>query len=47
MIFIVVTRDEAYCGVVTIKDLLEKTMEIEVLNSRHLNPLSGLRQSGH
>lgn len=40
--FIVVTRDMAYLGVVTIKDLLEKTMEIEVSNSRNLNPLSGL-----
>jgi len=40
--FIVVTRDGGYCGIVTIKDLLEKTMEIEVMNSRHLNPLSEL-----
>jgi diguanylate cyclase (GGDEF)-like protein len=40
--FIVVTEQNAYEGVVTIKDLLEKTMEIEVFNSRHLNPLSGL-----
>jgi diguanylate cyclase (GGDEF)-like protein len=40
--FIVVTEQNKYLGVVTIKDLLEKTMEIEVFNSRHLNPLSGL-----
>lgn len=40
--FISVTRDQKYCGVVTIKDLLEKTMEVEVSNARHLNPLSGL-----
>ena len=40
--FIIVTRGGIYNGIVTIKDLLEKTMEIEVLNSRHLNPLSGL-----
>lgn len=40
--FIVVTENKSYLGVVTIKDLLEKTMEIEVFNSRHLNPLSGL-----
>lgn len=40
--FIVVTKDEKYCGIVTIKDLLEKTMELEVSNARHLNPLSGL-----
>ncbi len=39
---IVVTEQDVYTGVVTIKDLLEKTMEIEVFNSRHLNPLSGL-----
>jgi EAL domain-containing protein (putative c-di-GMP-specific phosphodiesterase class I)/GGDEF domain-containing protein/CBS domain-containing protein len=40
--FIVIERNSKYCGVVTIKDLLEKTMELEVLNARHLNPLSGL-----
>lgn len=39
---IVVTKDMLYAGVATIKDLLEKTMEIEVFNSRNLNPLSGL-----
>ncbi len=40
--FIIVTKDEQYHGVVTIKTLLEKTMEIEVNNAIHLNPLSGL-----
>ncbi|HEX3027298.1 MAG TPA: GGDEF domain-containing protein [Clostridia bacterium] len=40
--FIVVTRESEYCGIVTIKDLLEKAMEIEVSNARHQNPLSGL-----
>jgi EAL domain-containing protein (putative c-di-GMP-specific phosphodiesterase class I)/GGDEF domain-containing protein/CBS domain-containing protein len=40
--FIVVTQDSKYCGIVTIKDLLEKTMEIEVSNARQQNPLSGL-----
>jgi diguanylate cyclase (GGDEF)-like protein len=39
---IVVTDQSVYAGIVTIKDLLEKTMEIEVYNSRQLNPLSGL-----
>lgn len=39
---IVVTEENAYYGVVTIKNLLEKTMEIEVTNARLLNPLSGL-----
>jgi EAL domain-containing protein (putative c-di-GMP-specific phosphodiesterase class I)/GGDEF domain-containing protein/CBS domain-containing protein len=40
--FIVVTQQSVYIGVATIKDILEKTMEIEVFNSRQLNPLSGL-----
>ena len=40
--FIVVSLDGRYCGIVTIRDLLEKTMEIEVSNARHQNPLSGL-----
>ena len=39
---IVVKRKGEYSGTVSIKDLLEKTMEIEIMNSRHLNPLSGL-----
>ena len=38
----VVTEQDRYLGVVTVKDLLEKTMEIEVFHSRQLNPLSGL-----
>ncbi|MFA9379703.1 MAG: GGDEF domain-containing protein [Acetanaerobacterium sp.] len=40
--YIVVTKEDIYCGIVTIKTLLEKTMEIEVGNAMHLNPLSGL-----
>lgn len=40
--FIIVTKDDKYHGIVTIKDLLEKSMEIEVTNARDLNPLSGL-----
>lgn len=40
--FIIVTKEDRYCGIVTIKDLLEKTMEIEISNARHQNPLSGL-----
>lgn len=40
--FIIVTLEGKYHGIVTIKDLLEKTMEIEVSNARHQNPLSGL-----
>lgn len=40
--FIIVTKNGDYNGIVTIKDLLEKTMEVKVTNARHLNPLSGL-----
>lgn len=40
--FIVVTKDNKYIGTVTIKDLLEKTTEIEVVNAKYQNPLTGL-----
>jgi diguanylate cyclase (GGDEF)-like protein len=40
--FIVVTDNGKYIGTVTIKDLLQKTTEIEVDNAKHQNPLSGL-----
>jgi GGDEF domain-containing protein/CBS domain-containing protein len=40
--FIVVTEKGKYIGTVTIKDLLQKTTEIEVDNAKHQNPLSGL-----
>lgn len=40
--FITVTKDNKYYGIVTVKDLLEKTIQIEVNNARHLNPLSQL-----
>ncbi len=40
--FIVVTVNNKYYGTVTIKDLLEKTIEIEVMNAKNLNPLSEL-----
>lgn len=40
--FIVVTENGKYIGTVTIKDLLNKTMEIEVDNAKKENPLSGL-----
>ena len=39
---IIITKDGSYYGTVTIRDLLEKAMEIEVSNAKHLNPLSGL-----
>lgn len=40
--FITVTKENKYYGIVTVKDLLEKTIQIEVNNARHLNPLSQL-----
>lgn len=40
--YIVVTKDSNYYGIVTVKDLLEKTIELEVNYARHLNPLSSL-----
>ncbi|MEI6100219.1 MAG: bifunctional diguanylate cyclase/phosphodiesterase [Eubacteriales bacterium] len=40
--FITVTKDNKYFGIVTVRDLLEKTIEIEIVNAKHLNPLSEL-----
>ncbi len=40
--FIVVTEDDRYLGIVTIKDLLQKTTELEVSAAKHQNPLTGL-----
>jgi diguanylate cyclase (GGDEF)-like protein len=40
--FVTVTKKSRYYGIVTIKDLIEKTIEIEVDNARHSNPLTGL-----
>lgn len=40
--FIVVTKENQYLGTVTIKDLLQKTTEIEVVNAKYQNPLTGL-----
>ena len=40
--FITVTRNGQYYGIVTIKDLLSKTIEIEVNNATQLNPLTSL-----
>ncbi len=40
--FISVTKEDKYFGIVTVKDLLEKTIQVEVNNAKHLNPLSGL-----
>ena len=40
--FIVVTKHDKYFGTVTIKDLLQRTTEIEVMNAKFQNPLTGL-----
>jgi len=40
--FIAVTKDGKHYGIVTVKDLLEKTIQVEVNNAKHLNPLSEL-----
>lgn len=40
--FITVTKNGDYYGIVTVKELLEKTMEIEVSVAKHLNPLTEL-----
>ncbi len=40
--FIAVTEGENYYGIVTVKDLLEKAMQVEVSNAKYINPLSEL-----
>ncbi len=40
--YIIVTKDSKYYGIVTVKDLLEKTIQLEVNYAKHLNPLTGL-----
>ena len=40
--FVTVTREGLYLGIVTVRELLEKSIEIEVANARQLNPLSEL-----
>jgi len=40
--FIVVTQDQTYFGTVTIKDLLQKTTELEINSAKQQNPLTGL-----
>ncbi len=40
--YIVVTQQNKYYGVTTIKCLLEKTTQLEVNRAKHTNPLSGL-----
>ena len=40
--FITVTKGERYFGIVTVRDLLMRTIEIEIVNAKHLNPLTEL-----
>jgi len=40
--FITITKDDNYFGIVTVKDLLEKSMQLEIDYAKHLNPLSEL-----
>ena len=40
--FITITKEAEYLGIVTVKRLVEKTIEIEVVNAKHLNPLTEL-----
>lgn len=40
--FITITKEEHYFGIVTVKDLLEKSMQLEIDYAKHLNPLSEL-----
>lgn len=40
--FIAVVHDEKYYGIVTVKDLLEKSLQVEVNNAKHVNPLTEL-----
>ncbi|WP_222122607.1 bifunctional diguanylate cyclase/phosphodiesterase [Bacillus sp. FJAT-22090] len=40
--FITITKYDNYFGVVTVKDLLEKSMQLEIDYAKHLNPLSEL-----
>lgn len=40
--YITVTKDSKYYGIVAVKDLIEKVMELEVRNAKYLNPLTEL-----
>lgn len=40
--YIIVTKNDEYLGIVTIRDLLERTMQLELNRAKHLNPLTGL-----
>ena len=40
--YIIVTKNEEYYGVITIRRLLEKTTQLELNRAKHSNPLTGL-----
>jgi len=40
--FITIMKDGQYYGIVTVKELLEKTVEIEINFAKHMNPLTEL-----
>lgn len=44
--FVVVTEDEKYHGIVTIKTMLRKTIDLKVLSAKQENPLTGLPGNG-
>lgn len=40
--YIIITKDEKYYGVTTVKNLLERTTQLELNKAKHSNPLTGL-----
>lgn len=40
--FITITKDGKYSGIVTVKDLLEKTIQMEIVHTKQLNPVKVL-----
>lgn len=40
--YIVVTKNDNYYGIITVKQLLEKITDLEIKRAKHSNPLSGL-----
>jgi diguanylate cyclase (GGDEF)-like protein len=40
--YILITKDSKYYGITTVKQLLEKTTQLEINRAKHSNPLSGL-----
>jgi len=40
--YVVITQDNQYYGITTVKQLLEKTTDLEIKRAKHCNPLSGL-----